>query len=59
MALRPASSNDQNCSGVSAPPGKRQPIPTMAIGSERARSNASSFALVCSSATKARFKGES
>ena len=46
-------------SGLSAPPGKRQPIPRSAIGSVFARSTASSFAFMSSSARKARFSGDS
>ena len=33
IASTPSRSSSQNASGSSAPPGKRQPIPTMAIGS--------------------------
>ena len=49
---RPSRSSSQNASGDVAPPGKRQLIPMMAIGSRAACSTRSSFACMSSSACK-------
>src|SRR5688572_22573773 len=59
MPSPPSLSSFQNSSGLSAPPGKRQPIPTMAMGSLRARSAASSLACIFSTVWSARLTGES
>ena len=37
IASTPSSSSSQNAAGMVAPPGKRQPMPTMAIGSRASR----------------------
>src|SRR5688572_28303894 len=44
MTSFPSRSKSQKLAGPVIPPGKRQPIPVIAIGSDRARSAASSFA---------------
>ena len=58
-ASTPSRSSFQKDSGSSAPPGKRQPMPTRAIGSECRRSHSSSRARNSRSSTMARLTGES